>query len=130
MYVKPTRSYYTSDGEQHSARGLFLILIQPASWERRNEPIKALIRKVALRQFGHFMMGTARVYGESICISGAYGGNGLTVDVPDSVYNRASVVLPDDLREQWNKGGGWNSSGSEAPAMREWALKNIIALRQ
>ena len=26
----------------------------------------------------------------------------------------------------WNSGGGWNSAGSEAPAMREWAKQNLI----
>lgn len=91
-------------------------------------PVKAVVRKVVLRQCGHFMMGTARVYGYSLTLSGAYGADGLIKVVPRAVYDRLPVTLPDELYQAWATGGGWNSAGSEAPAMREWALKNLDTL--
>ena len=130
MYIEPVARYYDRYGSQHTAKGLFLILIQPEDDTACKEPIKALVRKVALRQVGHFMMGVARIYGQSISISGAYGGDGLPRSVPREIYDRAKVVLPDYLRDLWNNGGGWNGAGSEAPEMKKWALQNLEALRK
>ncbi len=121
MYIEATEGYYTADGTQHMRRGRFLILVQPKGWENRNMPMRALVRSVALRQCGHWMMGTARAFGHSIPISGAYGADGLTRDVPMEVYERAAAV-PDALIEEWSTGGGWNSAGSEAESMRAFAL--------
>lgn len=89
--------------------------------------IRALVRKVALHQFGHFMMGSARAFGHRIPISGAYGSDGLPRDVPREVFDRA-VPIPRELHDAWNKGGGHNSAGSEADAMRAWALANLDKL--
>jgi len=91
-------------------------------------PIRALVRHVSLTQCGHFMMGRARVHGESLIMSGAYGADGLPDRVSDSVYDRA-VPLPNSLYELWAHGNGWNDAGSEATAMREWALSNLKTLR-
>lgn len=130
MYLKNDHvSGYLPSGEYVCRRGLFLLLIQPKSYARRNDPIKAIVRKVALHQVGHYMMGTARIYGESIAVSGAYGGNGLPCGVPDAVYDRATVILPEDLRKAWNEGGGWNSAGNEAEVMRRWAVEHLPELR-
>jgi hypothetical protein len=126
MYIEPTRSYY-DHGEQRAARALFLLLIQP---DGGNAPIKAIVRNVALQQFGNFMMGRARAYGHSITVSGSYGGDGLPCSVPQAVYDRARLTLPTELVEAWNKGGGWNSAGSEAQAMRQWAIENLTELRK
>lgn len=93
-----------------------------------NYPIRAIVRHTSMRQLGHFMMGFARVLGHRITLSGSYGGDGLTCTVPDAVYD-AGIELPGELREAWNNGGGWNSSGSEDPMMRKWALENLQALR-
>ena len=130
MYIENTLSGYNSHGEQISRRANFLLLISPKTYERRNEPIKAIVRKVALSQFGHWMMGKARIYGYSVTVSGSYGGDGLICDVPDEVYDRASMVLPRALWDAWNKGGGHNSCGSEAPAMRKWANENLVQLKK
>ena len=73
------------------------------------------------------MMGFARVKGERITLSGSYGSDGLPKTVSDKVFNEG-IPLPDDLRERWNKGGGWNGAGNEANAMREWALANLDKL--
>jgi hypothetical protein len=41
------------------------------------------------------------------------------------VYEKATPV-PQELIDAWNKGGGWNSAGSEAPSMAEWAVKTFL----
>ena len=125
MYITNEGHGYYRGTEQCHTRAPFLILVQPEGWAYRNEPIKALVRKVALHQFGHFMMGSARVFGHRIPISGAYGSDGLPRSVPQEVYDKA-VLVPQELVDAWNKGGGWNSSGSEAPAMQEWAVKTFL----
>ena len=133
MYLTRGHGYYTPDGQQRTSRGLFLLLVQPNDWEEGNPaflPIKVCVRTVALQQCGHWMMGTARLYGHSYTMSGAYGGDGLTMSVPRAVYDRLLVMLPTELHEAWNKGGGWNSAGSEAGAMRRWALAHLEELRK
>lgn len=87
-------------------------------------PMRGIVRYVRLKQFGHFMMGRARVNGTTLIMSGAYGSDGLPCSVPDEIYS-LGVELPTELYQAWNNGGGWNSTGSEAPAMREWALKTF-----
>jgi len=94
-----------------------------------NYPIRAIVRHTSLSQLGQFMMGFARVHGERITLSGSYGSDGLPSNVSDAVYERG-LELPQELREAWNNGGGWNSAGSEASAMRTWALKNLAELRK
>lgn len=89
--------------------------------------IRALVRKVAMHQCGHFMMGSARAFGRRIGLSGSYGGDGLTVTVPREIFDRA-IPIPAELHEAWNKGGGHNNAGSEAYAMRDWALANLDKL--
>jgi hypothetical protein len=130
MYLRADGfSGHNSAGEQIRQRGLFLLLVQCEGRECPCVAIKACVRKVALRQLGHWMMGRARIYGHSVVTSGSYGGDGLPVTVPHAVYERLSTKLPPDLVEAWSKGGGWNGAGSEAPAMRAWALANLPALQ-
>lgn len=87
--------------------------------------MRGIVRMVAMQQCGQFMMGRARIKGHTITLSGSYGGDGLPVyQVPQEVYD-AGVDIPDDLYELWNKGGGHNSAGSEAPAMRKWAIETF-----
>lgn len=140
MFIENTRGYYGSDGSQNVGRALFLILVQrdyfkdadgnylsPKDRPDGYTEIRAIVRKVALHQFGHWMMGSARVLGERIGISGAYGSDGNTCTVSEKVFAEA-VPLPKDLYDAWNKGDGWNSAGSEAPAMRTWAHDNLDKL--
>lgn len=130
MYLKNDGfAGYDRDGQQIRQRGLFLMLIQPEGVAGCSAPIKACVRKVALRQCGYWMIGRARIYSRSFSVSGAYGADGLTMGVPRDVYDRLPVTLPNDLREAWNKGEGWNSAGKEAPDMRKWALQNLDELR-
>lgn len=125
MYIEKTFNYYDGHGRQRSSRARFLILMQ--SKDEPKAPMRAIVRKVALHQFGHFMMGMARIKGQSITLSGSYGGDGLPVRVPHAVY-QMGVILPSDLYDAWNHGGGWNSAGKERNAMRRWANENIMIL--
>lgn len=127
MYLFPTRTYYRGN-EQCASRGWFLILTLPKSTEagkHQMKPIRCFVRKVAMRQMGHWMMGSARIRGVSITLSGTYGGDGLTCDVARDLYE-LGVELPEELYEKWNKGGGHNSGGSEMPALREWAIQTML----
>ncbi|HEX5426534.1 MAG TPA: hypothetical protein VFW94_23505 [Candidatus Acidoferrales bacterium] len=122
MFITTKYSGYNRHGEQ-SAAGRFLILMQP-NFDTKltgKQPLRAVVRYVRLRQLGHFMMGSARIGKHRLSLSGSYGGDGLPVSVPDEVY-QSGVELPQELYDAWNNGGGWNGAGSEAPAMRAWAL--------
>lgn len=102
----------------------------PSGMARRfifNKEIRALVRRVALHQLGHFMMGQVTILGHDIPISGTYGSDGLPRSVPQEVFDIA-VPIPQELHDAWNKGGGWNSAGSEAQAMVDWARVNLDKL--
>lgn len=125
MYIDDSGHRYYRGTEQCHSRAPFLILVQPEDWDKRNEPIRALVRKVALHQCGHWMMGSARAFGHRIPISGTYGSDGLPRSVPQEVYDRATPV-PEWLIRMWNEGAGWNDAGTEASAMRDWAVKTFL----
>lgn len=134
MYIEDKGGYYDSHGQQHSRKGWFLMLMHPEHhWSEREKrkdyftETRALVRKVALSQCGHWMMGTARAFGHSLTVSGAYGADGLIMNVPEEVYEKAYPV-PERLMRLSNDGGGWNSAGSEADEMRKWALENLDKL--
>lgn len=89
-------------------------------------PIRCAVVYTSMSQCGHFMMGFARIGGQRITLSGAYGGDGLPRSVPMSIYkHKRTVELPAELREAWNKGGGWNGAGNEAGAIQEWAKRTF-----
>ena len=115
MYLENTVSGYDRNGEQVARRARFLILMQVDG----SEEIRGIVRKVALRQMGHWMMGRARIGQKWYTLSGAYGADGLVKTVAQDAFDRGTP-LPEDLREKWNTGGGWNDAGSEAPEMRKW----------
>jgi hypothetical protein len=124
MYLRRTATYYRGS-TQHAARAPFLLLLQP---ERATiadtctaANTYACVRLVALEQCGHYMMGRARLGGTHWhTLSGAYGNDGM----PKSVRSlpRDAVPLPAHLYAAWSNGGGHNSCGAEADAMRAWAL--------
>ena len=130
MYLKNDGQSGYRGGNQVRTRGLFLMFIQPPGSEGCSAPIKCVVRKVALQQLGHWMMGRANIRGQWFTVSGSYGGDGLPMDVPQAVYDSLTVTLPDDLYQAWNKGGGHNSCGSEATAVRLWALAHLAELRK
>lgn len=120
MYIQSPDRGYTRDGQQWCRKAPFLLLLQTSYCD----DIYGVVRTVALKQCGHFMMGRARILGKSYFVSGAYGNDGLPVTV--DVIPPDAKQLPHDLYEAWSNGGGWNSAGSEAPALAEWARKELL----
>lgn len=127
MFIRTKYSGYL--GTEQVAAGDFLILCHPQGVTTHYRDTRALVRYIRLRQCGQWMMGNFRAFNRSIIVSGAYGQDGLICDVPQEVYDRA-VPVPLELMEAWAHGGGWNSAGSEAKAMREWAIKTFPATRR
>lgn len=139
MFLKTSRSGYDQNGEQF-VRGSFLILFSHNNFkwgEETGRPwsecpytgheLYACVRHVSLRQFGHWMMGTARIAGQSLTLSGSYGSDGLPCDYEKlSEAARAKLIrVPEDIEAIYWKGDGWNSSGSEGPDLRRWAKQQF-----
>jgi len=145
-------SGYNRHGEQ-TARGDFLIVFA------KGQELRAAVRHVRMRQFGHFMMGRARLGKYSITLSGSYGADGLpkeaTKQEPQKCWTRyywgeewfevadhwedvpavnweSLLPLPPELQEEfWHPTHqGWNSCGSEAVNLRKWAKENLTTLRK
>ena len=124
MYLNNSGHTYYSGIEQRHTRAPFIILVQPKDIsisQLKDFPPRAIVRKVALRQYGHFIMGTARAFGESISVSGSFGGDGLPCDVPMHVYERAMELPADVLAAYWGI-DDWAGKGGEGKAVvRNWA---------
>jgi hypothetical protein len=148
MFLSNSHRGYTRDGQQRAA-GRFLIVFahNQYKWadengtDWRNVP-KTITRElfahvchVSMSQLGHFMMGTSRTmqvskaYGDhpapnNLVLSGTYGDDGLPCDYEDlTPKSRAKLIpVPAELTETFWRGGGHNEAGSEAYAMRDWAL--------
>jgi hypothetical protein len=120
MYLDNSGYVYYDGTEQRHSRANFLILVQDKDQNVGPDNFRAIVRKVALRQCGQFMMGTARIKNQSITVSGAYGSDGLPVNVNKEIFEMG-IPVPKELYELWNKGGGWNSTGTEALTMSGWA---------
>jgi hypothetical protein len=123
MYIKGSHRIYERNGEQIVLRASFLLLLQLRDGPCAPENTFACVRKVALRQLGHWMMGRVNLCGKWHTVSGSYGSDGLPMTVDQ--LPKDAKPLPRELYDAWNKGGGWNGAGSEAPAMRDWALANL-----
>lgn len=119
MYLHRNPTYYRGT-QQIALRAPFLLLMNKTSDTGMRPQLYAVIRRVALRQLGHWMMGSANIGGHWHTISGAYGNDGLPMDV--EVLPRDAIPLPDDLATAFWEGGGHNCAGREWPALREWAL--------
>lgn len=127
MYIRPTISGYDRSGEQVARRGDFLIILeldQGFPVKGPKAPLRAVVRKVALHQCGCWMMGRANIGGKWLVVSGAYGSDGLPKTVPAEVYERG-IQLPPEVEAAFWKGDGHNSSGSEGPTLRQWALETF-----
>jgi hypothetical protein len=122
MFLKVTRQGHTW------REGPFLILFDNGA----TKDLRALVRRVRLSQCGHFMMGRVEVAGFKIGLSGGYGGDGLSIGVFDMLDNAPRWPglweklhpVPQDLREAYRVGGGWNAPGAEALEFHAWATKN------
>jgi hypothetical protein len=122
MYLRGAHRYYKG-GDQCVGRAPFLLLLQLRDGPCDASNTYACVRQVALQQLGHFMMGRVNLCGKWHTVSGTYGSDGLPMSV-DKIPADAKP-LPRELYDAWNKGGGWNSAGSEAPLMRDWALTEL-----
>lgn len=92
--------------------------------------LRAFVRSVDLHQTGHFMMGTANVGHHYFTVSGAFGADGLPMDLPKHVFD-AGVEIPAEIRKFWaTRGDGHNSAGSERKPLTEWAEQNMKLLRK
>lgn len=140
MFFNGSTTYYDSSG-QRAGRAKYLILANDWSTyicedaecsmsyqthsHTRIGKLYACVRKVAMRQCGQFMMGSARVGDSTIILSGPYGSDGLPEDYDKlSASSRARFTLvPDAIADlYWHpEHSGHNSAGSEARAMVEYA---------
>lgn len=132
MYLKPTQTYYRGT-EQCASRAPFLILFSTHADRYPNGTPKlyAAVRSVALQQCGHWMMGTARIAGVSIPISGACGADGLPRDydeLGDAVRAKLTPV-PEDVAAVYWADDGHNTIGRSAPTVRSWALATFFPER-
>lgn len=129
MYLERGKygGHYKRSGEQAHSLASFLILMvsdEPGSVTQqkplgKRTSIRAVIRKVALHQLGHFMMGSARIGKNKYTLTGTYGDSGLPLSVKYEDWARG-VPMPADLEEKFWKGGGHNSAGSEGPDVHAW----------
>jgi len=131
MFIKNVKGGYTRDGSQW-ASGYFLCLCHPS--DSGIIPVsdypaqtRAFVCYARMSQLGPWMMANVKIIGHELTLSGAYGQDGLIMDVPRALWEKATQ-LPNELYEAWKAGGGWNSAGSEAESMRQWAMKNFDLL--
>lgn len=119
MYLEPAYPYYTADGEQRTHRASFLILLQSANRPVGPDNLKGVVRRVALRQLGQFMMGSANIGGRWHTISGLYGGDGLPRDVDEATFSAIpdTHLIPPSLYRQW----AISPRGTEPERMVQWA---------
>jgi len=82
------------------------------------------------------MMGTVRLAGRVISLSGSYGDDGLPISMPYKDLSEKVVQhiwdslcrIPKSLQDEFWSGGGHNSAGKEAHSMKKWALENLKEL--
>jgi hypothetical protein len=119
---------YNRDGDQFN-KGMFLILMTEKNAPMVNGKyhVRAIVRYVTLTQFGPWMMGSCRIGNNKYTLSGAYGSDGLLLDVDHDAFERG-IDLPNDLYDAWSNGGGHNGAGNESSMMRKWAHDHIAAL--
>ncbi len=127
MYIANQKSGYNKrDGDQW-ATGTFLVLCDnkddPKTTEDGSWMRAFVLKNVRMWQSGAWMVAVVLVGDEQeeVILSGSYGSNGLSRSVSKDLFDKATPI-PKELYDAWCKGEGWNSAGSEAPSMREWAL--------
>ena len=124
MFIEQSYRGYNSSGEQVVQRAKFLLFLQPDVKRGTDYHIRCLVRKVAMRQCGHWMMGAANLGGKWYTVSGSYGNDGLPMDVPMSIWEKG-IKLPIELYQAWNIGEGHNGAGNEATLVRQWAIETF-----
>lgn len=90
MFIRSDRYGYIGTGQY--ASGLFLAVFCNANAPKLPngyKPLRAIVRKVALHQLGHFMMGRLTLMGHPFSLSGTYGSDGLPIEI--TTYGRRNV---------------------------------------
>ena len=104
----------------------FLMLMSCDSPNGKRMPLRGLVVRTTYHPLGQFMMGRTVVQVGStrytLSLSGCYGADGLSKDVPRAVYDKGTDV-PAELVEAWNAGDGWNDAGAEGPALKALGLE-------
>lgn len=126
MYIYPAPHFYRGT-QQIVPRQHFLILFQVDDDQYPN--LYGATRRVAMQQCGAWMMGRANIRGKWITLSGSYGSDGLPVAITRSELPKDAVRLPDEVAAAFWAGDGWNSAGSEAPVLRQWARETFFHQR-
>ena len=141
MIIGHGQGYYDRHGQQHSGRRQYLALF---SWNRykaakegqtqdvlcypNGKPrLWAAVRSCALSQFGHFMMGTIRIGGKSITVSGPIGHDGLPLDLQDVplTHHARLTEVPADIAALYWADDGHNDIGSARTALQQWAKETF-----
>ena len=119
MFVTRKNRGYNRDGEWQ-ASGRFLAVF----CGKDQSKLYGVVRRCALRQLGHWMIGRIRVGSQTLTVSGTYGEDGLPLDLDkvEESNRRFLAPVPPELVEAFWKGGGHNCAGTEAPAMHAWGL--------
>lgn len=121
MFISDGRTAYTNDGQQVSSGWYLIVADDAAAPLQLRPPLRALARKVTLRQCGQFMMGTTTIHGETIGVSGAFGNDGLSKSLPTVLFDQLNPI-PDVIVDAF-----W--AGDHA-TVRAWADANRAALRR
>lgn len=128
MFIRATGGY-TASGQQHST-GMYLFLTMPARYVSQAPFLeqRAFLRRVTLKQLGHFMMGEIKLSGVKLTVSGPCGSDGLPATVPEYVFSHGYPV-PERLTKMWaessdDKPTNWQSE------MRHWANANETEIRR
>lgn len=137
------KSGYDKDGQQR-ASGPFLIVAQKPGKDSKPE-LRAVVRHVAMRQLGHFMVASVKLGGFNLVLSGTYGSDGLPVNFGQHFIDHepatfteeqantlfdVMVPLPAELQAAFWQGGGHNTGGNEMEPLRQWAKANLALLRR
>lgn len=102
----------------------------------KDREIRCLVRRVTMKQLGHWMMATWDHDGYKLSLSGTYGGDGLPIATAArdekaafvrKLWDQLNPVPPDILALFWND-DGHNSCGKNGPAIRDWAVANLKEL--
>jgi len=128
MFIDNVKTYYTKDGEQRTTSGQFLCLLSCDDLPIGPDNFRGIIVATKLSQFGHWMMGSCKIEGHKLTLSGTYGEDGLTMTVPHDIFE-LGTPLPPELFEAWSKGRGWNDAGSEGLSIRQWAIDNMKVIK-
>lgn len=129
MYLTNEGTTYYRGTEQCHSRAPFLILFSGSEkYTASGKPVLyAAVRKVALRQCGHWMMGSARIAGTRIPISGSCGADGLPCEydsLSPAVRSKLMPVPEDTAIVYWSD-DGHNTIGKAAPTVRAWAIEHF-----